>query len=64
MRACWVDAWRNDVMSSGNVWHVTDKARLCRVCSRRVRVSRAVVMWLGVAVSAVAVWLMLVAVAV
>ena len=64
MRACWLAACRNDVMPSGNVWHVTDKARLCRVCSRRVKVSRAVALALGVAVAVVVMWLVLVAVAV
>ena len=36
----------------------------CVPCSRRVKTSRAVVMWLGAAVASFAVWLALVAVAV
>lgn len=64
MRACWREAWRNDVMPSGNVWHVdgvTNRARRCVACSRRVRVARAVAMALGVAVATFAGWLTLVA---
>jgi hypothetical protein len=61
MLTCWLDAYRNDVMSSGNVWHVTDKARLCRACSRRVKLSRAVAVAVGVPVALAVVWLSLVA---
>lgn len=64
MRACWLDAVENRVMPSGTVWHYTDKVRLCRVCSRRVKASRAVALWLGVAVFVSVAWLLLVAVAV
>lgn len=64
MRACWLGAWRNDVMPSGNVWHVsgdTGRARICRACSRRVKASRLVALALGVPVALLVAWLVLVA---
>jgi hypothetical protein len=63
MRACWREAWRNDVMPSGNVWHVSgaNRVRRCPACTRRVRVARGVALVLGVAGATFVGWLTLVA---